>query len=36
MTNAQGRGAMCCSVVDDRGWLAIAPENPSFLGVFRL
>jgi hypothetical protein len=36
MTNARGRGAMCCSVVDDRGWLAVAPENPSFLGVFRL
>jgi hypothetical protein len=27
MTNARGRGAMCCSVVDDRGWLAVAPEN---------
>lgn len=36
MTNACRRGAMCCSVVDDRAWLAVIPENPSFLGVFRL
>jgi len=37
ITNARGRGALVCSVVvDDRGWLAVASENPSFLGVFRL
>lgn len=36
MTNAWRRGALWCSGVDDRGWLAVIPENPSFLGVFRL
>ena len=37
MTNARRRGALCCSLVDDDGvWLAVIPENPSFLGVFRL
>src|SRR5215218_3941064 len=36
MTNARRRGAMCCSGVDDGVWLAVIPENPSFLGVFRL
>jgi hypothetical protein len=36
MTNVRSRQAMCCSLVDDRPWLAVAYEGPSFLGVFRL
>jgi hypothetical protein len=36
MTNARRRQPACCSVVDDRWWLATVPEGPSFLGVFRL
>jgi hypothetical protein len=36
MTNARRQGDMCCSVVDDRPWLAGGHEGPSFLGVFRL
>jgi hypothetical protein len=36
MTNARRHGVMCCSLVDDRSWLAVAPEGPSLLGVFRL
>jgi hypothetical protein len=36
MTNARRRGALWCSGVDDGVWLAVIPENPSFLGVFRL
>jgi hypothetical protein len=36
MANARRRQAMCCSVVNDRGWLAAAHEGPSLLGVFRL
>jgi hypothetical protein len=36
MTNARRQGVMCCSLVDDRWWLATVPEGPSFLGVFRL
>jgi hypothetical protein len=36
MANARRRQAICCSVVNDRGWLAAAHEGPSFLGVFRL
>jgi hypothetical protein len=36
MTNARRRQAMCCSLVDDRSWMAVAPEGPSFLGVFQL
>ena len=35
-TNARRQGVMCCSLVNDRAWLAVAPEGPSFLGVFRL
>jgi hypothetical protein len=35
-TNARRQGVMCCSVVNDRAWLAVACEEPSFLGVFRL
>ena len=36
MTNVRRRQAMCCSLVNDRVWLAVTPEGPSFLGVFRL
>jgi hypothetical protein len=36
MTNARRHGVMCCSLVDDGWWLAVAPEGPSLLGVFRL
>jgi hypothetical protein len=36
MTNARRHGVKCCSLVDDRWWLAVAPEGPSLLGVFRL
>ena len=36
MTNARRQGIMCCSLVDDRVWLAVAPYGPSLLGVFRL
>jgi len=35
-TNARGRGAICSWGVEDRPWLAVAPEGPYFLGVFRL
>ena len=36
MTNARTQEVMCCSLVDDRWWLAVVPEGPSLLGVFRL
>ena len=36
MTNARRQRVMCCSVVDDRWWLASVPEGPPSLGVFRL
>jgi hypothetical protein len=36
MTNTRMHQPACCSVVDDRWWLAAVPEGPSFLGVFRL
>jgi hypothetical protein len=36
MTNARRRRPACCSVVDDRWWLATVPEGLSFLEVFRL
>jgi hypothetical protein len=35
-TNARRRGAIRSWGVEDRPWLAAAPESPSFLGVFRL
>jgi hypothetical protein len=35
-TNARRQGVMCCSLVEDRSWLAVAPEGPSLLGVFLL
>jgi hypothetical protein len=36
MPNALRQAVMCCSVVNDRGWLSTVHEGPSFLGVFRL
>jgi hypothetical protein len=36
LTNARRRGAICSWIGDDRGWLAVAHEEPSVLGVFRL
>jgi hypothetical protein len=36
MPNALRQAVMCCSVVNDRWWLASVHEGPSFLGVFRL
>ena len=36
LTNARRQGAICSWIGDDRPWLAVAHEEPSFLGVFRL
>jgi hypothetical protein len=36
LTNARRQAVMCCSLVDDGWWLAVAHEGPSLLGVFRL
>ncbi len=36
LTNARRQGATCSWSGDDRPWLAVAYEDPSFLGVFRL
>jgi len=36
LKNARRRGAICSWIGDDRGWLAVAHEDPSLLGVFRL
>ena len=36
LTDARRQGAICSWISDDGGWLAVAHENPSFLGVFRL
>jgi hypothetical protein len=36
LTNARRRGAICSWIGDDRPWLAVAHEDPSLLGVFRL
>jgi hypothetical protein len=36
LTNARRQGATCCWIGDDRRWLSVAYEEPSFLGVFRL
>jgi hypothetical protein len=36
LTNARREGAMRSCSGDDRPWLAVAHEDPSFLGVFRL
>ena len=35
-TNARRQGAICSWCGDDGGWLAVAHEEPSLLGVFRL
>jgi hypothetical protein len=35
-TNERGRAASCFWDGEDRGWLAVAHEDPSILGVFRL
>jgi hypothetical protein len=36
LTNARRQGAICSSSGDDRRWLSVAYEDPSFLGVFRI
>jgi len=36
LTNARRQGAICSWSGDDCPWLAVAHEEPSFLGVFRL
>src|ERR671921_2382188 len=33
LTDARRQGAICSWIGDDRGWLAVAHEDPSFLGV---
>ena len=36
LTNARRQGAICSWSGDERRWLSVAYEDPSFLGVFRL
>jgi hypothetical protein len=36
LTNAWREGTICSWIGDDCGWLAVAHEDQSFLGVFRL
>jgi hypothetical protein len=36
LIGARKQGATCSWIGDDRRWLAVACEEPSFLGVFRL
>jgi hypothetical protein len=36
LTNARRQGATCYWIGDDRRWLSVTYEEPSFLGVFRL
>src|SRR5215207_4954360 len=36
LTNARKQGATCSWIGDDRRWLSVTYEEPSFLGVFRL
>jgi hypothetical protein len=36
LTNARRQGVTCSWIGDDRRWLSVAYEEPSFLGVFRL
>src|SRR5215208_4386140 len=36
LTNARRQGATCSWSGDDRAWMSVAYEDPSFLGVFRL
>jgi hypothetical protein len=36
LADARKQGAFCSWCGDDHPWLAVADEDPSFLGVFRL
>jgi hypothetical protein len=36
LTHARRQGVTCSWIDDNRPWLAVAYEEPSFLGVFRL
>jgi Sec-independent protein secretion pathway component TatC len=36
LINARRQGVTCSWMGDDRRWLSVAYEEPSFLGVFRL
>jgi hypothetical protein len=36
LTNSWRQGVICSWIGDDRRWLAVAYEEPSLLGVFRL
>jgi len=36
LTNARRQEAICSWIGDDRRWLSVTYEEPSFLGVFRL
>ena len=36
LTNTRKQGATCSWIGDDRRWLSVSYEEPSFLGVFRL
>jgi hypothetical protein len=36
LTDARRQGVTCSWIEDNRLWLAVAYEEPSFLGVFRL
>ena len=36
LTDARRQGVICSWMGDDRPWLAVAHEEPSLLGVFRL
>jgi hypothetical protein len=36
LTNARRQGAICSWSGHDRGWVTVAYEDPSFLGMFRL
>jgi hypothetical protein len=36
LTNARRQEATCSWIGDDRPWLVVGYEDPSFLGVFRL
>ena len=36
LINARRQGVTCSWSGDDRRWLSVAYEDPSFLGVFRL
>ena len=36
LINARRQGVTCSWIGDDCGWLAVAHEDQSFLGVFRL